>query len=333
LRVSSTASAFGAAGYSQMRVVLQAGKRLHRRAQRQVRGEGVVHIGDTPRGRVVGHLLGRADATDAAAVDLHETDTPVVDQVARHRHVVGAFAAGEPHRRAAAGQGAIFLQGAGVEGLLQPDGARLFQRIEPLRRRAPRRRQISAPHPPAGCHRRPGLAGGGKVVGVLPGRAAPDRPPAELGCAKTSAHRITPPLQRLLRRVAEQQRGVWRLGVRCGVTQQFPHRLATGLAENVPQGHLDARESVGGLQHIHAVVGHIGGNRRDVGRRSSRAPQHRRRHRLAGAMRHRADEGRDRGQRRRLAFAETLTWPPALTRTSKASWLPSASVVTTGMDR
>jgi hypothetical protein len=27
------------------------------------------------------------------------------------------------------------------------------------------------------------------------------------------------------------------------------------------------------------------------------------------------------------------TWPPAETRTSSASWLPSASVVTTGIDR
>ena len=27
------------------------------------------------------------------------------------------------------------------------------------------------------------------------------------------------------------------------------------------------------------------------------------------------------------------TWPPAATRTSSASWLPSASVVTSGIDR
>ena len=57
-------------------VLGEAGKGLQRGAERQVRREGVVHIGDAARRGIVGDPLGRPDAADPAAIDLDEADRP-----------------------------------------------------------------------------------------------------------------------------------------------------------------------------------------------------------------------------------------------------------------
>ena len=172
-------------------------------------------IGDALRGRIVGDLLRRADAADAAAIDLDVADLAVVDQMARHVDIVRRLAAGEPHLAAAsAAQRAIGLQSAlawngsssqvaraasragsraaAALDVLAEDLAGIDQQ-DAVRRRGLRARQRNG-------RRRPSRV------------AAPDRTPAELGGAETLRARTSrAALERLLRRVAEEQRGVGRL--------------------------------------------------------------------------------------------------------------------------
>ena len=49
---------------------------LQRGRKGEMRGEGVVDVGDAPRERIVGNDLGGADAADAAAIDLDEPTWP-----------------------------------------------------------------------------------------------------------------------------------------------------------------------------------------------------------------------------------------------------------------
>ena len=51
-----------------------------------------------------------------------------------------------------------------------------------------------------------------------------------------------------------------------GVAEERPDRSIPGLAKNVPHGHLDAREGVGRLQQVHAVILDLRGNPGDIGR-------------------------------------------------------------------
>jgi hypothetical protein len=57
------------------------------------------------------------------------------------------------------------------------------------------------------------------------------------------------------------------------------------------------------LQQIHAVVVDLRGDARNVGGPVECLPENRITDRAAGAVRHRADKGRDRHQRRGLAFS------------------------------
>jgi hypothetical protein len=58
-----------------------------------------------------------------------------------------------------------------------------------------------------------------------------------------------------------------------------------------------------GLQEVEAVAADEGRDLPDIGGGIDPLPEYRRAHRLAGRMRHRAAPGRDRRQRRGLAFA------------------------------
>ena len=84
------------------------------------------------------------------------------------------------------------------------------------------------------------FAGGNEMLGIGLDAAPADRPPAELGGAEAAAAGITGAFEGFLRRVAEEDRGIGRLGMALGIAEQAPDRLGAHLAEDVPQGHLDA---------------------------------------------------------------------------------------------
>ena len=65
----------------------------------QMRGEGVIDVGHALPHRIVRDLLGRADAADTPAIDLNEADLAVVDQMARHMHVVRRLRRGRAYLR------------------------------------------------------------------------------------------------------------------------------------------------------------------------------------------------------------------------------------------
>jgi hypothetical protein len=74
------------------------------------------------------------------------------------------------------------------------------------------------------------------------------------------------------------------------------------------------------LQQIHALVGHQGGHALDVGWAIEALCER--------GQTNAAIEGNG-----AASHSPKPSNPPARTRTNKASWLPSASVVTSGMDR
>jgi hypothetical protein len=88
-----------------------------------------------------------------------------------------------------------------------------------------------------------------------------------------------------------------------GVAEQPVDRFFLRLAQQIPHGGFDAGERMGGLQEIHAVITDLRGDARDVGRLVQRRAEDRRADGSTGAVRHRANESRDRNQWRSLALA------------------------------
>ena len=83
----------------------------------------MVHIGHAALRRIVRHPFRRADPADPPAINLDETDSAVVDQVARHVRVVSTLATRQLYLVAALCQRSVCLVGSGLKRLLQPDGA------------------------------------------------------------------------------------------------------------------------------------------------------------------------------------------------------------------
>ena len=87
----------------------------------------MVHICDAARCCIICRALGRCDAADAAAVDLDESYSSVVDELLSHMEVVRGLAARELHVSALCGQSRIGSIGAAEEGFLEPYGVDLFE--------------------------------------------------------------------------------------------------------------------------------------------------------------------------------------------------------------
>ena len=150
------------------------------------------------------------------------------------------------------------------------------------------------------------FARGAHLVFVLRQRAPAVRAPAELDGAVAERAHGAAFLEGFLRRVAEEERGVRLLAVRRVPAEQTPDRLTEFLAEQVPQRHVDAAERVVGLQQIEAVLAHEAADAQHVGGVVQLLAEHGCLHRLAGAVRERADHGGDGGERRGFAFAEAF---------------------------
>ena len=163
---------------------------LQRSAEGEMRREGVVDVGHAPVRGIVRDLLRWADAADAAAIDLDEADAAEVDEVARHGCIVRSLAAGELHLRRAARQGAIGLERAGLERLLEPDGTRRLQGGQPRGRRLDVLHERSGRHRRAGC-RRGRVPPGRRQNALRPRRPRPRPigPQPNLAARKPSARR------------------------------------------------------------------------------------------------------------------------------------------------
>jgi hypothetical protein len=186
---------------------------------------------------------------------------------------------------------------------LPPIAASLLERGQPGRRG----RDVVAKHG-AGVDEQnavgpePG-AGSANLLRILLDRAAAIRPPAELRRLDAGSGRPLSLRKRLGRIVAEELRRIGRLRKGLLHAQKGVDRRGLLLAEEVPEGDVDAGERVVGLQQVEAVAADECRDPPDVGRGIDPLPEHRRGHRLAGRVRHRAAPGGDRRQRRGLAFA------------------------------
>ena len=149
-----------------------------------MRREGVIDESNAFRHRMIGDLLRRTDPADAAAIDLDEADTAIVDQVLRHVDIVRAFATGELHVLAALGQRPIGPKRTRGERLLEPGRARRLERRQPLRGALDVVDEDLPGIDQQDRVRAEPFARGGEMLGVLRGRTAPDRAPAELGGAE-----------------------------------------------------------------------------------------------------------------------------------------------------
>ena len=134
------------------------------------------------------------------------------------------------------------------------------------------------------------------------------------------------------RRVAEKLRRVGDLGKGLGVAEQAPDRFAAGFAQHVPERHLDAGPGVRGLQEIHAVVGEPSGDARcpsaqSIGLPSTEAETGRHPPCDIGVTKAAIEDSGE------ASHSPQPMRPPASIRTTSASWLPSASVVTSGIER
>ena len=168
-----------------------------------------------------------------------------------------------------------------------------------------------------------------EVVGVLLRRAAADRAPAELDGAEALRPRRcgrAPASPAACRRRAARRRASSG-GTRRSRAASTPARRARGRAGPTAPSRCPTRCG-------RPAAGPCCRRRPARPMRAmslgpvERLPEHRVADRPADAVRHRADEGGDGRQRRRLALAPA-DMAAAATRTSSASWLPSASVVTT----
>ncbi len=80
----------------------------------------MVDVGHAALGCIVAYILGRADAADAAAIDLDEIDLAIVDNLPRHLLIVRRLAAGDFYRLRHSFERRILRQRSGVERFLQP---------------------------------------------------------------------------------------------------------------------------------------------------------------------------------------------------------------------
>lgn len=173
--------------------------------------EGVVHEGHAARDCLVGGLLGDADATDAAAIDLNVADAAVLHYLPRHPDVVRAFTAGEFEWAGLVGKGELGVKRALDEGLLEPERAAFAQGGQGLRGARhfvhPDRAGIHQKHPVW----TDSLARGLQLLAVGRDGSAAKGTPAKLRRATAGGLRRTRLLQRGLRRVTEEHRVIGRL--------------------------------------------------------------------------------------------------------------------------
>ena len=71
--------------------IVPAGVGLQGCAESEVRREGVIHKSYTALNRIVGHTLGGTDAADPSTIHLNVSHPTVVDQMLRHKEIVGAL--------------------------------------------------------------------------------------------------------------------------------------------------------------------------------------------------------------------------------------------------
>ena len=195
---------------------------------------------------------------------------------------------------------AVGLERAGLERLLEPERAGFLQRRQ---RAAAAASTSSMKICPTSTSRMPSgpspSRAAMKLVAIRPRRCRGRSGPSRTCRRESRSPRETlRALQRLLRRVAEQHRGVGQLRDATRRSRAAPDRLAAHPPEQIPQRDLDAREGVGGLQQVHAVVldrSRRCGRCRPVRRASARAPRRRR------AGRRRATSGRRRRRWRQAA--------------------------------
>ena len=271
----------------------------------------MVDVGDGVRCRVVGDLLGCGHAADPPGVDLHVAERPVLDEVDRHRGVVRALAAREPHLAGQLRESSVGAIGIFHERLLEPGRAALAQD-----RSAHSRRLEVLAEDGAGVDQQDAvvadrLARRDDLVDVVLHGSATEGTPAELDGSEPRGAGCATLRQGLGRRVAEERRCVRRLGVRALVAEQLPDGCLLTPAEQVPERHVDAREDVIGLQQVEALRAHEVADAADVGSIVQPLAEHRCADGLAGAVRERADERCDRRERCRLALAVALEAPAA----------------------
>src|SRR5688572_29078943 len=149
-------------------------------------------------------LFGRPDPADAAAVDLHEADISIIDDVASHEPIMRRLAAGERNLPAYARKPAVSFIGASMKWLLQPTSRDLLEQrnaqdgslhvVPPYLARVDEELAIR-PQP---------FARGHELVGICLERAAAERSPAAFDGAEPCLLRLATKLKRLLRCVAEK---------------------------------------------------------------------------------------------------------------------------------
>src|SRR5215212_5909907 len=101
-------------------VILEPRKRLQRGAEREMGGECMIHVGHAAFYRMLGNALGRADPSDAPAIDLDIADLSIIHGVPGHEGIMRSLPSGQTYARRARRKLAISPIGAAVEGLLEP---------------------------------------------------------------------------------------------------------------------------------------------------------------------------------------------------------------------
>ncbi len=278
-------------------MLAQARIRLKGRRERELRREGVIHIRDALRLRVVGDPLRLAEASDPTAVDLDEADAAVVDEIDRHLGAVRSLPSRDPNVRRAGCELAIRPEIVAGERLFQPADLCALERVQPCCGRfdvAPpdlagvdEQDAVGSQRFPCRCH----------VVGVSRDFSMTERAPAHLDRPEALVDRCPDVRERVRRLTAEQHRRVGRLAVRRLVPEEGPDRHPAGLAQKIPQCHVDAGVDVGRLEEIHAVASYRRRNAVDVLRGVQLGSEHGCRDGLAHTVRPGRDESGDGRQR------------------------------------
>ena len=197
-------------------------------------GEGVIDETNFLCPRILGDLSGHSDASNPPRIDLHETQSRIVDHVLCLMEIVAALTARQFYAPTDASQFAIGFQRAGDEWLLQPQHPARLKRSKPLRSLG----DIVLPsgagvdeQEDAGPKALPGRL---QLIRIVLDTAASVRTPAEFGGSIACGGNLLSFAKGALGIIAKELRGVGDFRARPSATEQPINRLAQLLPQEVP---------------------------------------------------------------------------------------------------
>ncbi len=286
-------------------MVFETGVRLDGSAEGEVSSEGVVHELNVLSLRVIGDLFGGGDSTNAASVDLNETDARIINQVFGLVKVVAAFAAGESNGAGLGGQLLVGAEGTGDKRLFEPMSTRSAKGRETFFGEGDLVIPNCSGVDEENSIGTQSIAGGLDLVLIFLDGILAIRTPAEFGGANAGARNLLSPAKGGLRIAAEKLGGVSDFRESLIVPEKLINRLAEIFAHEIPEGNVDAGKGMIRLKEIEGVGANEPVDAADVFRGFDSLPEDRRAERFASAVRHRAIPTGDGGQGGGFTFAPT----------------------------